>query len=416
MKIKLRTLTPIWTGDIDSKSNLLQSTGILGSLRWWIEIILRGVDKFACDPIGDNRCPINIRKDNQEISQYCPACLIFGATGMRRIFRLYMSGGEKIFDGSTINIKPKNRNRGWYLGSGLTGMINLDIIPLDNIFKENLILTPLIIASKWGGLGAKTQHGYDVVEFENYPEINIDDFKESLESVLKKERLEALKIEQRIGNDNSVPNIKEMFFAKVQFDAVNNNWWTEVDGIRQALNPIDRRGRLDEEKQIQNTRILTEWFNSGSVPITPAIKNWLKFGAEKTTTNGKKLQVSPYKEVSNKEISQWLLGSSDETNKTASKITISCAYPIKDNLWEFRIWGWIPKNNLPNGFGRDNFLNALKTSLNGSGSINIQWNNLLGSKTKEHKLTVWREFNSSRDTVSPNQKDMEKYLDGLIKG
>ena len=45
--IKLKIKTPLWTGDIDSRSDLLQPTGIIGSLRWWTEAILRRMDKFV---------------------------------------------------------------------------------------------------------------------------------------------------------------------------------------------------------------------------------------------------------------------------------------------------------------------------------------------------------------------------------
>lgn len=34
---RLKIKTPLWTGDIDTKSDLLQTTGIMGSLRWWME-------------------------------------------------------------------------------------------------------------------------------------------------------------------------------------------------------------------------------------------------------------------------------------------------------------------------------------------------------------------------------------------
>ncbi len=85
-KLKFTCLTPLWTGDIDSKSNVLQPTGIMGSLRWWTEIILRGMDKFICDPTTDDRCPQ--RDENSKIEKYCSACLIFGATGLRRLFKI----------------------------------------------------------------------------------------------------------------------------------------------------------------------------------------------------------------------------------------------------------------------------------------------------------------------------------------
>ncbi len=152
---------------------------------------------------------------------------------------------------------------------------------------------------------------------------------------------------------------------------------------------------------------MINWVSSGSVPIAPAIKNWLRFGKKITTKEGKKIQVSPFSEVFNKRVSNWLFGNSEENNKTASKINISCAYPVNDNLWEFRIWGWIPKDGIPQGFDRGGFLNSLKQTLRG-GSVKIPWNELLGNQTKNHKLKVWREFDSPRDTVKPNARDTIK--------
>lgn len=401
-KMNLKIKTPIWTGDIDSKSDLLQSSGIMGSLRWWTEAILRGLGKFACDPVGDDRdrCPL---KNNKEIDQYCSACLIFGATGMRRTFKLHLKGGKRIFSGRSIEMIPNGRNRGWYLGSGLIGEMNFDVISLDKDFNANLTLIPLTIISKWGAIGAKTQLGYGVVEFEDYPKFDFSQFKESLDKITNENRLSHLKIEERNGSNDNLPNLKDMFFAKVRFEA-DNNWWKKVDGIRERGEKGDRNYY---EGYVNDPR-LVKWMNAGSAPIVPALKNWLRFGS------GKSLWETG---DSNKDrrIENWLLGTI-RNGKSASKINISCAYRVDNSLWEFRIWGWVPKNNPPNGFNRDDFLNELRASLAGNGSVKIPWDNLLGRKAKEYKLKVWREFNSPRDTVKPNESIIDDYLQSLING
>jgi len=400
--MKIICKTPVWTGDIDSKSDLLRETGIIGSLRWWTEAILRGMDMFACDLVGDERCPKEIRAGIKKINLYCPACLIFGATGMRRMFRLEINGGTKVLDGGPLNIRPSRRNRGWYLGSGLVGNIELNIVHLSSDFHRSLILLPLTIAASLGGIGAKTQHGYGVVELENCPEVSFGDFKTAIERIKNNERLSALGFELRSGNDDGYPNLKEMFFAKVQFE-VENDWWKEVDGIS-ARGQIGQRnyyGRYTSDSRIKR------WKNSGSVPIAPAIKNWLRFG------NGNGL----WRTGNNNEdrnIENWLFGTI-KNNKSASKINISCAYLVDDNLWEFRIWGWIPKSKLSAGFDRDGFLENLKQALNGSGSITVSWNRLLGNQTKSHKLKVWREYNSERDTVTQEESDINKFIESLLK-
>ena len=60
--VRIKTLTPIWTGDVEGKCELLQPLGIMGSLRWWTEVILRGMDKFACDPTNNEKCPAGNKK------------------------------------------------------------------------------------------------------------------------------------------------------------------------------------------------------------------------------------------------------------------------------------------------------------------------------------------------------------------
>ncbi len=434
--IHIKIKTPIWTGNIDQKSELLQSTGIMGSFRWWTEAILRGIGKYVCDPTREEGCP----KEDKNKKYYCSACLIFGATGIRRTFRVYIDGGKSTFSGSAINIKPSRRKRGWYLGSGIVGEMYLEITSLDRDFDESLVLLPLVIASNWGGIGAKTQHGYGVVKVENYPEISFKKFKNAIEKLTNENRLSKLGIGLQQKDNDALPNLKEMFFAKIQFEA-NNEWWRNVDGIKEALEPKDKKGNLIKDLQERNQEALTSWFKTGSVPIASAIKNWLRFGNErKLWETGNKNQDA--------KIESWLFGTTNRVCSTcygevkrdkknpqnfwcpnckkslgkeetferiASKIHISSAYVIDYDLWEFRIWGWVPKKGLPAGFNRDKFLNNLKRALSGSGPTTVPWNKLLSNQTKNHKLKVWREFNSPRDDIMPNESNVENYIQSLLR-
>lgn len=45
-----KALTLIWTGDADHRGGPLISTGLLGSTRWWLEVLVRGLGGSACDP------------------------------------------------------------------------------------------------------------------------------------------------------------------------------------------------------------------------------------------------------------------------------------------------------------------------------------------------------------------------------
>ncbi|MCL6507327.1 MAG: type III-B CRISPR module RAMP protein Cmr1, partial [Bryobacteraceae bacterium] len=44
---RLRALTPIWTGGIEGKGDRLVPTGLLGSIRWWFEVLVRGLRRTS---------------------------------------------------------------------------------------------------------------------------------------------------------------------------------------------------------------------------------------------------------------------------------------------------------------------------------------------------------------------------------
>ena len=74
---ELTAKTDLWTGDADRKGGHLITTGLLGSIRWWFEVLVRGLDGHACDPTG-KRC---------EGRNHCVVCELFGCTGWARKFR-----------------------------------------------------------------------------------------------------------------------------------------------------------------------------------------------------------------------------------------------------------------------------------------------------------------------------------------
>lgn len=73
----LKALTDIWTGDVGGKGDHLKNTGLLGSIRWWFEVLVRGLGGYACDPTN-TKC---------EAQKHCAVCELFGCTGWARKFR-----------------------------------------------------------------------------------------------------------------------------------------------------------------------------------------------------------------------------------------------------------------------------------------------------------------------------------------
>lgn len=77
--VKIKPLSPIWTGDAKKKCTIIRETGILGSIRWWYEAVVRGLGGTACDPTNSS-C--------EGEKHHCDACELFGCTGWARKFRL----------------------------------------------------------------------------------------------------------------------------------------------------------------------------------------------------------------------------------------------------------------------------------------------------------------------------------------
>ena len=74
---RMKALTDIWTGDSEGKPHRLIATGLLGSVRWWFEVLVRGLGGSACDPT-ETKC-----RDQR----HCVVCELFGCTGWARKFR-----------------------------------------------------------------------------------------------------------------------------------------------------------------------------------------------------------------------------------------------------------------------------------------------------------------------------------------
>lgn len=177
MKIEIMTLTPIWTGGVDGKPDRLQETGIIGSMRWWYEAIVRGIGGYACDPTSDKRCELSGREKTHEerLAKLCPACYLFGCTGWKRRFRLHIEEApttplhfrtsvgmnknwlKKVFGGESQNID----NLSVFYGD-ITFKFILEKNDADYIRSQLLMLFSFI--SKYGGLGAKLQHGFGQIQ------------------------------------------------------------------------------------------------------------------------------------------------------------------------------------------------------------------------------------------------------------
>jgi len=152
MEIKLRTLTPLWTGGVDQTCDRLHETGLIGSLRWWYEALVRGLGGYACDPT-DHSCTFDEEKyrrskasdERQRLRDagVCDACQLFGCTGWARKFRV------RVLDEQGRVVQNA-------LAANQTIQLQfLELRPMSN--EERWLLTKAVeIASNYGALGGKT--------------------------------------------------------------------------------------------------------------------------------------------------------------------------------------------------------------------------------------------------------------------
>lgn len=195
LTIKLKTLTPLWTGGVDGKSDRLHATSIIGSLRWWYEAVVRGLGGYVSDPTSEKaaeRSEFDTKAYEQAkrnglsqaeaiqagIKTLCPVAYLFGATGWARLFQLQVLNApttplhfrtsirmnqswlKRVFGGDTQNID--------HLAVPY-GDLQLRIVSrgYDTTFAIEQVRLAIQIATEYGGIGARLQHGFGQIALEN---------------------------------------------------------------------------------------------------------------------------------------------------------------------------------------------------------------------------------------------------------
>lgn len=203
-------------------------TGLLGSWRWWYEVIVRGLGGWACDP-ARHTCSLE--------AGLCDACRMFGATGWRRRFRVIVSEVQK---GASVSVPRriqaiKHHQSKWYLpGPGYMGKFTLNLIPWDAEMPLEQILLTLKLIALYGALGAKTGLGYGEVDILEMPNFDISTTIEQWEKSLQKENI-SQRPEQERRHFKRLPALTNMFFVHLQVNSANSPDWQPVADLRYAL-------------------------------------------------------------------------------------------------------------------------------------------------------------------------------------
>lgn len=363
----LKTLTPLYTGNVRGLRQRLRGTGLMGSLRWWLEVIVRGLGGRACK-VGEDGC-----RENP-----CDVCRVFGRTGEAKLFKIQLSKPPSTLNTPSIHFPTQpTGGRGWHVEPGFYG----DDLLLRFILRRPAVIdgdrAPLYdwwpaleLAARWGGLGAKTQLGFGVVDVERGPEPPPP---ESFGKVIDG-------LPEGNGYDRSLPDLRDFFFAKVTFAPPGGNWYERI-----ACEP---RGR-DVSRDLHL---------KGMVPVSFAAKYALRYGNDRSSLlagigNGEgPCAKAIFGTVSGK--------------PRISRFHISWAYPAGDGNWQFRVWGWIPEavDECGRGYDRNALLNELKGILeNEHDRAGAFWGKVAGGLSDDVYIRVdWCEF-KSQGARDPNQ-------------
>ncbi|WP_017307139.1 type III-B CRISPR module RAMP protein Cmr1 [Spirulina subsalsa] len=334
MEIKIQTLTPLWTGGVDGKCDRLYETGILGSLRWWMEVLVRGVGGEVCDSTAEgDRNSLDMKKyrESKATDQRqklrdggltCDVSHIFGATGWKRQFRLSITDVQETLKwDKPLKITPQDRTRGWFLNPGWLGEFTLNFHGNSNTLAK--LYTLLKFLEVYGSLGARPQLGYGafrIINIKNVPHIEA--------SCFDYPRSDQTKITE-------FPDLRTFTFFKLRFTPKNLNWWHTVPGIKELRTNRQSWGEL--EKIARN----------GMIPTTPALKNYLRYGCN----------------WSNPPLLHWLFGTIRKDERLRGKVAFSWAYRLENtDEWEIRGWMYLPQDKEGKVFRRD-IINVFQENL-----------------------------------------------------
>lgn len=320
--IKLEALTPIWTGDFERSSKRIKETGIIGSLRWWYEALVRAYNGRACNITSDAS---DDKKCNYEKSKkICNVCQMFGCTGWSRKFRVEISDMNYLhLPKLSIGTREKHETRkGWkYLTRNVEGIISKELVVLSKELKpltkeERFLLSKTFeIIEGYSAIGARTSQGCGVVKLveSKVPEENIGNIFEERKEHLKKYWGEGSK---------GIPGVSICDF---RFSEYTINFADNIGNL------IEKKAFWIKPKEYTSINVdeqvgyWQEYWKDGILPIAFQLRDYLR------------------KAVDDRQKRHQTFGFVERRDAQGSKVFVSHAYgsPEKNTKTaRFRIWGY----------------------------------------------------------------------------
>lgn len=297
MELEIKTLTPIWTGGIETgKMDRIHETSIIGSLRWWFEVLVRGLGGQVND--YEETCSINS----------CEVARIFGANGWQRRFRLNIKDSTKQDDKSPSKVESKHKytkkndrdfTPTWYFPKEPKDKprVGSFIISIQKFFPD---FDPQIIAglvqfiADWAAIGARPQMGFGVIEPKK-ERFNTDPLYKYLTS---------------ISGDKSyldLPSLKNIFLARIEIpDATDVTTFDLKYELRQLFRENENikhfiMGTIKKNQAVKSKVKISRPYNNGMIRIWGWIpENPKKNDIYNNEWNREKILESIYKDLSSK--------------------------------------------------------------------------------------------------------------------
>ena len=366
IRIDFQTLTPLWTGGVERKSDQIRETGLIGSLRWWYEGIVRGMGGYACwlDSNGKSTCQFDVNKYYTGRSQcrretnliaesgLCPVCQFFGATGWKRRFRLEVTGlaTQPLFFMASRNVYQAAGNWLWRMfggeaiGGTRTGRganvkfefrtqviwgenATLHFFPLGLDAEEVMarILFLMDTIARYGGLGAKTQNGFGQIKITS--DLNADLIKKGRDLIQKDVKI----YKQWVGKtqdpdwkpDTELFNLKNFFSRTYELIGAERY----IEGLRE---------------------VGTAWTDYKRYYVPCAFD--IRYKSQQRnpfTGQGRDFGLRPWFRTQwGDEVAHRLFGRSDarsDEQRSAGRIRVSHLYKLKPGgPWNLKVWGDVP--------------------------------------------------------------------------
>lgn len=327
--MQIKPLTPLWTGDAEGKGERVLETGILGSLRWWYEALVRGLGHYACDP-GGGTCEYK-----EKLAGICPVCRLFGCTGYSRRFRLLVEDGSGT--GHLLEVKLRNpgnsEHLGWRIPATVTGPLTFSFLSMRGSelgdFETAALRCTLHLIEQYGALGGKTSQGQGVMKI-----IEADNLSAKMDFALWREELVRRPAEQ-VKNLVGAPDLRDLVGVTIQLED------NKLDAAK-IWSKLPLKAEVRGSNQPWSPLAKAEW-----VPSAPAIRaqlrQWLRDTSNVPQFRGR-LDHERHRLMGT---TNRLWGDPQPTRKgdrpKGSDIFVTHLYKL-EGRWMMRIFAFIPTN------------------------------------------------------------------------